>query len=92
MKQLQDWLIAFFYFDFVIHFFLVSVHWCGILIEITTKHHKVFILIVSLILKDLLVNKFLHFFDLLVASHICFYEERCTSAEVTGLEMRVKEV
>ena len=92
MEQLQDRSIALLHFNHIVHFFLKTIHWGGILIEIAGKNYEISFPIIISIIGCFLLDKSLHFFYLLVASHKCLNVKRHAFSIVTCLEMRMEEV
>ena len=92
MEQLQDGSVALLFFNHIVHFFLKTIHWGGILIEIAGKNYEISFPIIISVISCFLLDKSLHFFYLLVAGHKCFNIKRHAFAIVTRLEMRMEEV
>ena len=87
MEQLQDGSIALFFFNHIVHFFLKTIHWGGILIEIAGKNDEISFPIIISIIDCFLLDKSLHFFYLLVASYKCLNVKGHAFSIVTCLEM-----
>ena len=92
MEQLQDRSVALLFFNHIVHFFLKTIHWGGILIEIAGKNYEISFPIIISAISGFLLDKSLHFFYLFVSRNKCLNVERHAFSIVTSLEMRMEEV
>ena len=87
VEQLQDGTILLLYFDQVVHFFLVSVHGRGILIEVAGKDDQVTLFVVLRVIQSLELHKSLHLFDLFKSTDKRLNVQRHTFAIIARLIM-----